>query len=131
MRRFFDSRHGNLGNVLTLLGVICLLIASIGLNFKQQHDLSAVKDILAMRCEERQASDDAVREDVNARLHLYDALIAVERGNRFIDHTLRVKRIAAYETAAIKARQRLAAVPDRVDCQRVFAVDLGRRDALR
>lgn len=104
------QRQGGVGVVLGLTGVICLLIASIGLNFKQSRDLSDVKNTLVSRCELRQAADAREREDLQARVDLYAGLLRVEQASA-----------ALYRDAMVKAQATLSGMPKPVDCSLVYA----------
>lgn len=115
------QRVGNLGVVLGLTGVICLLIASMGLNWKQSRDLHGVKTILTSRCEARQQSDDRTREDLQGRIDLYASIVAVEQVNPYIDDQLRARRIAPYRKAMDAAQAALDGLPRPVDCAQVYA----------
>lgn len=115
------ERRASVGVVLGLLGLICLLVASLGLNWKQSRDLSDVKRILIGRCEARQASDDRTRDDLRGRIDLYTAIVDTEQHNRFIDSDLRARRITPYRKAMQAAEAALTAIPPRVDCRRVYA----------
>ena len=131
MRGFFDDRHGSPAAVLTLAGIICLLIASIGLNWKQQRDLAAIKQVLVSRCEARQASDARTRDDLQGRIDLYSAIVAAETVNEFISDEFRARRIAPYRTAMTAAEAALAALPKPADCAAVYASEDGPAALLR
>lgn len=51
------QRNGSVGVVLGLAGVICLLIASVGLNLKHRSDLTHLHSTIYHRCLDRQQYD--------------------------------------------------------------------------
>jgi hypothetical protein len=105
------ERQGGVGVVLGLVGVICLLIASIGLNIKQSRDLSAVKHTLQQRCALRQQSDARERADLQVRIDLYAGLLRVEQASA-----------ALYREAMDKAQATLDGMPAPVDCRQVYSL---------
>lgn len=113
MRALIEGRrNGSVGAVLGLAGVICLLIASVGLNLKHAGDLDDVKHVLVSRCELRQAQDVRTRDDLTARIELYATLSSVET----IPDAAR-----AYREAREKAQAALDSMPPPVDCTTVYA----------
>jgi hypothetical protein len=115
------ERNASVGVVAGLVGLICLLAASLGLNLKHAKDLDDIKQVLVGRCQARQASDERVREDLQGRIDLYAAIVSTEQANRFIDEPLRARRIVPYRKAMAAAQAALTAIPAPVDCTRVYA----------
>lgn len=105
------ERLGTVGIVAGLFGVICLLIASLGLNIAHHSDLDRLQDLIYTRCVQLATPQNQARQ---VEVVEWSALAEQERHNPYIDPKLRVARTGSYQRladamqAAVEASQRNA-----------------------
>lgn len=91
------ERAASIGVMLGLLGVACLLIASLGLNVAHHNDLDRLQRLIYTRCVQLTTPQNQARE---VEIREWTALAEQERHNRFIDSTLREQRAGSYQRLA-------------------------------
>lgn len=71
------ERQASAGIIAGLIGLLCLLGASLGLNLKHAHDLTDLKHVIYQRCLQRTVYDQANHDSVEADAELYRQLLAI------------------------------------------------------
>jgi hypothetical protein len=112
MRALLEGqRQASMGIVAGLAGVICLLIASVGLNVKHSSDLRDLKHVIYKRCQQRQAYDQANHASIEADAELYRQLLDIaDRAPRQTDPRLEVLVAEQRRVIAQAADRKAAAV---------------------